>query len=224
MVTQAQADAFKWFHSIDLGDGVTTRGAKSKADLAVEMDVTFKHSLVGKSLLDIGAWDGAFTFEAERRGATVTAADGFMWAGLGWSSKAPFDLAHKAVRSKAKTFVMDVVDMTPRRVGAHDVVLFLGVLYHLQHPLLALERLADITKEMLVVETVTELNDLPFPAMKFYPRDELDHDASNWCGPNVECVSEMLRTVGFSRVEVTQHPTGGPYAAGRGRHFFHAFK
>ncbi len=69
-----------WWHSIDLGDGLVTPGAKSRELLATEWDKARVPDLHGKSLLDIGAWDGFFSFEAERRGAVVTALDYFEWS------------------------------------------------------------------------------------------------------------------------------------------------
>ena len=95
----------------------------------------------GLSVLDIGAWDGFFSFECERRGASrVVAADYFSWHGSGWGTKAGFTLARDVLGSKVEDVDIDVMDLTPERVGTFDLVLFLGVLYHLRHPLLALER------------------------------------------------------------------------------------
>lgn len=70
-----------WFHSIDLGQGVVTAGHKSQRQLAVEVENFRFPDLRGKSVLDINAWDGFYSFEAERRGAArVVALDEYMWA------------------------------------------------------------------------------------------------------------------------------------------------
>jgi tRNA (mo5U34)-methyltransferase len=70
-----------WFHSIDLGDGTVTPGAKSAADLASELESLRLPDLEGRSVLDIGAWDGFYSFEAERRGAArVVALDHYVWS------------------------------------------------------------------------------------------------------------------------------------------------
>ena len=70
-----------WFHSIDLGQGVVTAGHKSQRQLAVEVELFRFPDLQGKSVLDINAWDGFYSFEAERRGAArVLALDEYMWA------------------------------------------------------------------------------------------------------------------------------------------------
>ena len=110
------------------------------------------------------------------------------------------------------------MDLRSLSLGTFDLVLFLGVLYHLKHPFYALEMLADAAREQLVVETHIDANDQPRPAMVFYPGSDLNNDATNWWGPNPQCVAAMLRTVGFSQVAYSVHPL----APDRG--FFHAFK
>src|SRR5258708_6671367 len=81
---QLQAQSNKvpfWFHSIDLGQGVVTNGWKTPEILAGEIERLCLPDLRGKSVLDINAWDGFFSFEAERQGATrVVALDHYMWA------------------------------------------------------------------------------------------------------------------------------------------------
>jgi Protein of unknown function (DUF1698) len=109
------------------------------------------------------------------------------------------------------------MDLSPDEIGTFDVVLFLGVLYHLRHPLLALERVAAVVGELLVVETHVDLTFLRRAAAAFYPDDELEGDETNWWGPNASAVVAMLRTVGFTSVEIV----GGRSAAGRLGHVAH---
>src|SRR5712691_11038678 len=74
--TQAEADALGWYHTIDLGNGVVTKGQSDTIPLQGEKFPDVK----GKSVLDIGAWDGYYSFEAERRGAArVVALDHYVW-------------------------------------------------------------------------------------------------------------------------------------------------
>jgi tRNA (mo5U34)-methyltransferase len=201
----------KWFHTIDLGGGVVTPGLDDSptklADLALP-------DLAGKSVLDIGSWDGFFAFEAERRGASrVLATDSFSWSGANWGSKDGFELAREALGSGVEDAYVDVMDLFPDRLGTFDVVFFLGVLYHMRHPLLALERAAAMTDERLILETHV---DMPFtrrPAAAFYPRDELNHDDTNWWGPNAGAVEGMLHAVGFREVVVIGRPTAAQRAA-----------
>ena len=107
-----------------------------------------------------------------------------------------------------------MLDLSPERVGTFDVVLFLGVLYHMRHPLLALEHAASVTGGQLIVETHVDLSFLRRPAMAFYPGHELLLDQTNWWGPNVEAVVAMLRDCGFPRVEV-KTPDSTLYRAAR---------
>jgi tRNA (mo5U34)-methyltransferase len=222
----------KWFHRIDLGGGVTTPGyvnSMSAKQLGIE-------DLSGKSVLDIGAWDGFYSFQAERCGARrVLATDSFIWSGGGgWKTgKSGFELARRVLKSKVEDKTIDVMDLSPEGVGVFDVVLFLGVLYHLRHPLLALERIAGVTGELLVLETQVDAIHYPRPAMVFYPERELADDATNWWGPNPAAVEAMLRTVGFRDVRMIEmyvpekgsNPWVGPGQLGadeQGRAVFHA--
>ena len=159
--------------------------------------------LDGKTVLDVGAWDGFYSFEAERRGAArVLATDSYSWGGVGWGSKAGFDLARKALDSKVEDCQIDAMDLSPERVGQFDLVLYLGVLYHMRHPLLSLERVFSVTRSQLILETHVDLLWVRRPAIAFYPDAELERDPSNWCGPNPAAVEAMLHTVGYRTVEM----------------------
>jgi tRNA (mo5U34)-methyltransferase len=198
-----EADRIWWFHTMDLGHGIVTPGYDPTPRKLARLRLP--ESLAGKSVLDIGAWDGFFSFEAERRGASrVLATDSYVWQGRGkWGSKAGFELARQALGSRVEDMEIDVMELAPERVGMFDVVLLLGVLYHMRHPLLALERAASVTRELLIVETATDLMWMPRPAAAFYPADELGlADPGNWWAPNLPGLVGMLRAVGFAQVEV----------------------
>ena len=208
----------QWYHCLDFGNGVITPGY-SATQWGVSGDfIGLPARLDGKSVLDVGAWDGFYSFECERRGAgRVLATDSFAWA----NAKAGFELARRILDSKVEDQNIDVLDLTPARVGVSDVVLFLGVLYHMRHPLLALERVASVTREHLILETHVDLLDVPRPAMAFYPGVELNNDVSNWCGPNPQMVLAMLETVGFSKAVIHAGPFTMPTST---RMIFHAWK
>ncbi len=191
----------KWFHSIDLGNGVVTPGSDNSPKKL--QTIGMPADLTGKSVLDLGAWNGYFSFEAERRGARrVLATDYFCWSGLGWGTKAGFDLAREALGSRVEDQEIDVLDVSPDSTGKFDVVMFLGVLYHMRHPLLTLEKVSAVTGGMLILETHVDLTTINRPAMAFYPAAELGQDGTNWSGPNEACVIAMLKDVGFKRVDV----------------------
>jgi tRNA (mo5U34)-methyltransferase len=110
---------------------------------------------------------------------------------------------------------IDLMDLSPERIGQFDVVLFLGVLYHLQHPLLALERIASVTRDLLILETVVDMVGVDRPAMAFYPDRELGNDPTNWWGPNVPAVHAMLSSTGFQRVRTVTPQPSAPYRLAR---------
>jgi len=190
-----------WWHQIPLGHGIVTPGGDHTGERLKVLGLP--RDLTGVRVLDIGAWDGAFSFECERRGAAyVLAVDEFVWAGKSWASKEGFDFAHKVLNSRVESKLMDVYDLSPQNVGTFDLVLFSGVLYHLKHPLLALERVASVTDRHLILSSHIDLTDIARPAIAFYPGSELNNDATNWVGPNIPALEGMLLTAGFRRVEL----------------------
>jgi tRNA (mo5U34)-methyltransferase len=194
-------DAIQWWHRIDLGHGLITPGPDPTPARLPEMQIP--QDLTGLSVLDIGAWDGFFSFEAERRGAKrVLATDSFCWGQGGWGSKAGFDLARQILGSRVEDLVIDPLDLTPERIGTFDLVLCLGVLYHMRHPLLMLERVFSVTSHQLILQTQVDLSALDRPALAFYQGTELNNDPTNWCGPNPAAVVAMLKSVGFKDVRI----------------------
>jgi tRNA (mo5U34)-methyltransferase len=195
-----QVETIRWFHTIDLGSGIVTPGETHPERILPRLRLP---DLTGREVLDVGAWDGFFSFAAERRGAArVLATDSFSWGGRGWGTRAGFDLARAALGSHVEDAEVDVMDLDPAALGTFDVVLFLGVLYHLRDPVTALERVAAVTRDMLVVETEVAMLLHRQPAAAFYPGAELGNDPTNWWAPNPAAVLGMLRLAGFRRVEV----------------------
>jgi tRNA (mo5U34)-methyltransferase len=177
-------------------------------------------SMRNRSLADVGAWNGCFTVEARRRGASpILAIDEYTWAHPGFRGKEGFDLVMQRLGIEVETRLADIQSINADTIGQWQVVLFLGVFYHLLDPIAALRRLAEVTAEVLVVETHLDLQDLPTPAMVFYPGSELGGDPTNWWGPNRAAVDALLKVVGFPKVLFTPNPLA-PQARG----IFHAFK
>jgi tRNA (mo5U34)-methyltransferase len=202
------ASGITWFHSFSLPGGAELAGEKPAEVLRQEAEVIFRHGVAGKSVLDIGAWDGFFSFEAEKRGAArVLATDHFCWSGPGWGTKAGFDYVHGQLGSRVETLDIDVPQISPEAVGGvFDVVLFLGVLYHVKDPLKCLEQAASVTGERMVVETETALDVLPWPVMRYYEASALNEDATNFWAPNRRALEAMFRDLGFKRFEIVTHP------------------
>jgi tRNA (mo5U34)-methyltransferase len=202
----------RWFHSIDLGQGLVTPGAHVSAERLPPLHLP--EDLTGKTVLDVCTWDGFFAFEAERRGAArVVAVDSYCWSGPGWGTRAGFDLACAALDSHVEGIECDVLDLDPARLGTFDLVLCLGVLYHMRHPLLMLERVAAVCHDQLILQTQTDLTAVDRPVAAFYPGSERGGDATNWWGLNPACVEAMLRVVGFRRVTLVDRSDPPPARA-----------
>jgi tRNA (mo5U34)-methyltransferase len=196
---------YDWFHTIDFGDGVVTNGHCTAAILKSKADCYFSVSPAGRSVLDIGCWDGYFSLEALRRGARkVLSTDNYVW-NTQWS-RGSFELVRERLAPELEARDIDVYDISPETVGTFDIVLFTGVFYHLRHPLLGLERVASVCTDVLVVETVLDAADVKRPAMVFYPGRELKGDPTNWWGPNRPLVEAMLRDLGFRHIDYTPTP------------------
>lgn len=203
---QEEVAAINWWHKIDLGSGIITPGINEAAlqlpKLHLPADMT------GLRVLDIGAWDGFYSFECARRGAQVLATDSFVWSGqntgAGRVSKAGFECARRALgftKEQVDDLTIDVLVLDPNRIGTFDIVLFLGVLYHMRHPMLALDQVRSVVKTdgLLVLESHVNLTAFNKPALAFYENDELADDATNWFGPNPPAVLAMLRAAGFTK-------------------------
>ncbi len=211
-----QIGNLKWFHSIEFGQGIVSPGRVKANDLLKISDIYFSTPLSGKSVLDIGAWDGFHSVQALKRGAaSVTALDRWQH----WGNRACIDLVKKYVVPELSIIQCDAYDLSPEKVAPHDIVLFAGVLYHMRHPFLGLEKVASVTGELLIVETVIDAGDVTRPAMIMYPGRERNNDASNWWGPNHLCVEAMLRDLGFPHIQFTptQHSRRGVFHAWRTR-------
>ena len=185
-----------WWHSFELPDGSIIEGVN---DLAAQKrrlaQYPIPDDLRGKRVLDIGAWDGWFSFEMERRGAEVVAIDR-------WENPRFYEIRH-LLGSRVDYREMDVYDLHPDKIGTFDLVLFLGVLYHIKHPLLALERVCSVTRNMAIVESFVLHEPGDRKLIEFFEYDELGGQFDNWFGPTVSALAAMCRTAGFARVAVS---------------------
>jgi tRNA (mo5U34)-methyltransferase len=189
-----------WFHTIDLGAGLVTPGCDNSPAKVGYLGLPER--LDGLSVLDIGAYDGFFSFECERRGARrVVAADHYCWTYGGMATKEGFDTCKAALGSRVEEALVPVEEITPQRVGVFDLVLFLGVLYHAPDMVRYLKLVRAVCRGRVILETEIDAEDYPQPAAVFYPGKSLNNDASNFWGPNQACVEAMLREVGFRKVE-----------------------
>ena len=208
-----------WYHKIELPGGVVTPGGwpTEPEKFGIPADLT------GKRVLDVGAWDGFWTFEALKRGASeVVAIDDFSDY-LGRLEEADrrawdtFDCCREAFGydgRRCKRTEMSVYDVSEAKLGRFDVVFCFGTLYHLRYPLLALDRLAAICDGEIYVES-TILDDYsPYRGglgkgygggemvMEFYPTDELHENDTNFWSPTLACLGKLVEAAGFDTVQV----------------------
>lgn len=215
-----------WFHSFDFGSGVTAHGSATLASLSKRTASLRLEGLVGKTFLDISSWDGFYAFEAKRRGAArVLATDKFCWSGAGWGKKEGFLLVRDILGAQVEDRDIEVDELSPDSVGMWDVVLFSGIFYHRRDPIRALAAAASVAKERLIVETHVYNNHHAVPLMQYVPRDPtnpMNHNSNYW-RPNVALIEQLLKEMGFPRIEtwVETDPPGGPDS---NHGFFNAYR
>jgi tRNA (mo5U34)-methyltransferase len=218
------AESDHWYHKIELPGGITTPGW---APLSVEA-YPLPDDLTGKRVLDVGAWDGYWTFECLKRGADfVMAIDDFSDPGDGATDGTPrngwknFDLCAEALcydSARFKRANMSLYDLRPWPHGIFDYVLCFGVLYHCRYPLKALDTLAAMLKPegRMLVETAILDDYSPYRGgmgngyrgnqmvMEFYPGNEYGNVSTNWWSPTLQCLGHMMHAAGLADVRVSK--------------------
>lgn len=204
-----------WFHNLHLPDGRRTAPDHPLGDFPsfkwAQIAPHLPEDLHGARALDIGCNAGFYTFELARRGADVVSID----IDEHYLRQARWAAEEFGLSERVELHRMGVYDLAALEAGPFDVILFLGVLYHLRHPLLALDTVAALTGGTLVVQTLTKPGDdrlatpadLPiddrgelrrpgWPSMAFIEH-ELAGDPTNWWAPDAACVEAMLRSCGL---------------------------
>jgi tRNA (mo5U34)-methyltransferase len=208
-----------WFHNIDLG-GVSTAPDHFLGDYPAFKWRTFEHAipadLSGKSVLDIGCNGGFYSIEMKKRGAARV---------LGIDSDEDY-LAQARFAAEVSGHDIEFARLSVYDVGAlgerFDLVLFMGVLYHLRHPLLALDLIREhAVRDLLVFQSMQRGSEDVEPVAGDYAFEETAHfdrpgypklhfveksysrDPTNWWVPNAACAEAMLRSAGF---EIVGHP------------------
>jgi tRNA (mo5U34)-methyltransferase len=206
-----------WFHNMNLG-GVQTAPAHFLGDYPAVKWQRFEHAipqdLTGKSVLDVGCNGGFYSIEMKRRGAARV---------VGVDSDARY-LAQARFAAKVAEADIDFREMSvyelPTLGERFDVVLFMGVLYHLRHPLLALDLLHEhVVGDLMVFQSMLrgssetrrfesdylfsetdQFDDPAYPRM-YFVEHKYAGDPTNWWIPNRACAEAMLRSAGFAIVD-----------------------
>ncbi len=203
-----------WFHNLDLG-GVQTAPEHFLGDYPGRVwraiEPALPRDLTGKTVLDIGCNAGFFSLQLKRRGAARV-------VGIDFD---PRYLAQARLAAEVSGLEVELHELSVYDVASlgerFDLVVFMGVLYHLRHPLLALDLVrAHVAKDLLLFQSMLRGSEGRFPVAPDYPfaeRDVFDHpawprlhfverryagDETNWWIPNRACAEAMLRSAGFA--------------------------
>jgi tRNA (mo5U34)-methyltransferase len=214
----------RWWHQIEVAPGIVTPGDDSnRMKLPILDDIGLPRRMDGLRVLDIGCSDGFFSFEMEARGASVVAIDFVPEDYTG------FAVASKILGSSVEYRMENVYNLNPESFGLFDVVLFMGVLYHLRNPLGGLDAIRSVMKQggqlfvgtMMIDEyfqlpdrTITSLAALnpalaEVPLWQAYPRDTLNGDFTNCFAPNRAALVAALTEAQFKPQQVATVSMGG---------------
>jgi tRNA (mo5U34)-methyltransferase len=212
-----------WFHNLHLPDGRQTAPDHPLGDFPAfkweQIASVVPDDMRGMRALDIGCNAGFYSIALARRGAEVLGIDvdphylrQAAWARERFGIDA----------SRLSLARMQVYDLA-RMDESFDVVLFLGVLYHLRYPLLALDLVAEKVGGLLILQTLTmpghevlappddlrlgdrdRMLDPGWPKMAFIEQ-RLEDDPTNWWAPNRACVEAMLRSAGLDPIVSPGH-------------------
>jgi SAM-dependent methyltransferase len=208
------------YHRYEVEDGFSTPGEYFELDPKTCLDeLGVPATLTGLRALDIGAWDGPFTFELEHRGADVTALD------IQNPDVTVFNAVKAIKHSHARYVQGGVYEASPEALGTFDLVLFAGVYYHLKNPVVALQRIRRLLKDdgLFFIEgaaatdymadqlvnalgvskkTAAETADIidHLPISYFDTEQRIYGDWSNWFFPTTRCLEVMMQDSGFRNV------------------------
>ena len=241
-ITEAARDAVRakvdqlapWFHNVELPEGIQTApdhflGPDFPARKWREIADAIPQDLRGWTVLDIGCNAGFYSFECARRGARVLGidVDPHYLAQARW-------LAGRYHRENPPEFAQMQIHDLARLNREFDLVLFMGVFYHLRYPQLALDTVAAKARRLMIFQTLTMDGDAVqtpeldydidqrdvfaregWPKMAFIERN-FSNDPTNWWAPNHAAVEAMLRSTGFASVERIAHEIYACRAPGEG--------
>lgn len=217
-------DLEPWFHNIHLPDGTETAPDHDLGDFPrfkwEEIKRDIPEDLSGWKVLDIGCNAGFYSLELAKRGADVLGID----LDEHYLRQARAVAKEWDLEDRLSYRLMQVYDLADHR-DSYDLVWFMGVFYHLRYPLLALDIISQITRRMLVFQSLSmggneEMRvpqNLPFddreameerawPKMAFIPH-ELANDPTNWWVPNHQAMLSLLDNCGFDVVAQPAHET-----------------
>jgi tRNA (mo5U34)-methyltransferase len=190
-------EGIDWYHRWEVFNGISTPGRRPVDMICAKTQMP--RDLTGKRVLDIGAWNGCFSFECERRGASEVVA-----YSLENPDVAGFNRLRDLLGSQVKYVQGSVYTLSPDELGEFDLILFFGVLYHLRYPLLAFDRVRSVCRGEVLVETHTVtsryllrsplwiLSSLLQLSALFHKRRSGDTTRDSSCIPKIRAIGSVL--------------------------------
>lgn len=191
-----------WYHRFELRPGLVTPGVNDTTEVLRALQLP--KSAAGLRVLDLGTRDGFFAFELQRRGAEVVAIDYMPIESTG------FAVAREILGADVVYTQENIYNLRPDAHGTFDLILFLGLLYHLPDPMRALRIVRQLCRGELYLETQVLDNALllpdgtlttldavspglrELPIMQFHPGTSLNRDPTNYWTPSAACLTSML--------------------------------
>lgn len=215
----------KYRMSLTYPDGNSVKGKTHHLQWYNKLGLN-EFNLEGKRVLDIATDEGWWAFYSEMQGANyVEACDVEKGELYDWGAekdkewieyinstrtgKMVFDEHHKKLGSKVVYKKQSIYNIT----GEFDIVYAHGLLYHLRHPLLAIDKVSSVCNDIFCFETHVDLHTPEtFAVSRFYRGEEYCRAISNWTGATVGCYASWLKDAGFKHIFRT---TWGPYKTDR---------
>ena len=211
-----------WFHNIHLPNGLQTAPDHFLGDFPAfkwrEIAPYLAEDLSGKTVLDVGCNAGFYSLELAKRGAHVTGID----LDPLYLKQARWVVDQFDLSDRIELRQQQVYDLAQEETQ-YDIVWFMGVLYHLRYPLLALDILSEKVRDTMVFQTLTmpgegnyevqedyNINDRDkmleagWPKMAFI-ENKLNGDPTNWWAPNTSAIEALLRTCGLQVIAQPGH-------------------
>ena len=208
----AEVERYPWYHTLELGDGVVTKGMFDHRPVLDRYPIP--DDLSGKKCLDVATMDGYWAFEMERRGAaSVTALDLEDPEALDWptslagqdktmdeTKETRFNLAKEALGSNVERVLMSAYDLSPE-LGTFDFVFCGDLLLHLKDPITPIENIRSVCSGSAVIVNVIK-------KFRFHEKramaelDGIDH--FEWWVTNLAGLVRIVRAAGFARVEPSE--------------------
>ena len=194
-----------WYHSFKIGN-VENTDTKTSRNYQMWVSSIIPENLEDKTVLDIGAADGYYSFLCESRGAKKVVA-------VDWTEFPGFTVTHKVLNSKVEFRKLAIDDSNygftaiKSKIGTidkikekFDVVLLFGVLYHLANPIMVMQKLFKNTSMLLIASHIIDSKE---PAMYYYPEYSLTPgDTTNWWVPTPSCLTDIGKRIGFMKSDL----------------------